>query len=718
MNNFDNAFIYGKNFKKNVVALEVKDSACELFIRENGKIKVEVLPNEYWILYAHDYSGSFTRLKGEQHYGYGDKFDNYDEYRGAIQEARSYRWDYFTVHNEQEMFMQKNGVTLFKGMMPEDLSVLSFDIETTGTTHDETSKVLLISNTFKRGDTVVRRLFSYDQYKTQKQLIKAWADFVREVDPDVMVGHNIFGFDLPYMRYCGGDFNIGRDGSRAKFERYVSQFRKDGSQAYDYNNVRVYGRQIVDTFHLSIKYDIGRNYKTYKLKDIIRHEKLERGDRQHYDASQIRFNYQDAFEWAKIKEYAEHDADDALALWELMIPSYFYFTQSIPKTLQQIISGASGSQVNSFMIRSYLQNGYGLPKGSDQASYEGGISYGNPGIYKNVNKVDVASLYPSIMLKNKIYDKVKDPLGNFYEMVSHFTAERLKNKALAKTTGDRYFKDLEQSQKIIINSAYGFLGAPRLNFNSPELAAEVTTEGRNILLQGVQWAESRGYQIVNADTDSFSYTTGYNLSPTEFKVHIIDLNRLFDPLIYWEDDGQYDTVVVVKAKNYVLYNDGKFKIKGSALKATMKEPALKKFIDEILMLFINGNQEALYDLYNQYARAIGTINGSNIKDWASKKTITKSVLNPKRTNESRVKDAFEGKDYKEGDKIYVFFKTKTNLELVENFDGEYCKDTLYKKLHATIKIFETLIPTSLFPNYSLKKNKELLDRLGSVELSL
>lgn len=715
---FDNAFIYGKNFKKNVVALEVKGSACELFIRENGKIKVEVLPNEYWILYAENYTGSFIRLEGEAHYGYADKFDNEEEYQGAIQEARMLRWDHYKVHNEQEMFMLKHGVTLFKGMKPTDLSVLSFDIETTGTAHNKDSKVLLISNTLKMGDKVVRRLFSYDNYSTQKAFISAWASWVREMDPDVLIGHNIFGFDLPYMQYCGGTLNLGRDGSRAKFDRYVSQFRKDGSQSYDYNNVRIYGRQVVDTFHLAIKYDVARNYPSYKLKDIIKHEGLERPDRQHYDAATIKNNYQNAFEWEKIKQYAEHDADDAMALWDIMIPSYFYFTQSIPKTLQQIISGASGSQVNSFMLRSYLQLGYGIPKGSEQIQYEGGISYGNPGIYKHVNKVDVASLYPSIMLKDMIYDKVKDPLRHFYNMVLHFTTERLNNKAKAKETGDRYYKDLEQSQKIIINSAYGFLGAPRLNFNSPHLAAQVTEEGRRILQAGVKWAADRNYTIVNVDTDSFSYTTGEQLIPYLFDYDIFNLNQQFDTLIRWENDGQYDTVVVVKAKNYVMQQGEKIKIKGSALKATMKEPALQRFINDVIMYLINDKQEALHALYNSYARAISRINASNIADWASKKTVTKSVLNPKRTNESRVKESLQNSSYQEGDKINVFYRTETDLELVENFNGEYCKDKLYKKLHASIKIFETLIDTKLFPNYSLKKNKELLNQLISPELSI
>lgn len=713
--NFNNELVYGKNKMKNVVALEVKDASAEIFIEEGGSIKSEFLPNEYWILYSKDYTGEFIRLKNDAHYCYADKFDNEVEYKAALQEARYNRWDFYNAYNSQEMFMLKNGLTLFKGLTPKSVSILSFDIETTGLTHDKDSKVLIISNTLRKGDEVVTKLFRYDHYKSQKDLFEAWCSWVREVDPSILTGHNILGYDIPYMRYCGCSFNIGRDGSSAIIAKYTSQFRKDGSQSYDYNNVLIYGRQVVDTFFLSIKYDIGRKYPSYSLKEIIKSEGLERKDRQHYDASQIRHNYTVKAEFDKICMYAEHDADDALSLFDLMAPSYFYYTQSIPKTFQQIINGATGSQVNAFMIRSYLQSGKGVPKASDKVEYEGGISFGTPGIYKHVYKVDVASLYPSIMLQYSIYDKAKDPDGYFYNMVDYFTTERLKNKKLSRETGNPYYKDLEQAQKIFINSAYGFLGAPGLNFNSPNLAAEVTRRGRDILNKGIEWATKSGFSIINADTDSFSYSTGEKISDVMFQYDIVRLNSEFPNMINWENDGYYETFVVIKAKNYILFDGTTVTIKGSALKATMKEQALKRFIDEIIDCMVLDQKEKIYDLYNYYACSISNINADNIKKWCSKKTITKSVLNPKRTNESRIQDAIGEKKVAEGDKIFVFFEGKTTLCLAENFKGKIDADTLYKKLYKTLEIFETVLDISMFPNYALKKNKDALSRLSLME---
>ena len=145
------------------------------------------------------------------------------------------------------------------------------------------------------------------------------------------------------------------------------------------------------------------------------------------------------------------------------------------------------------------------------------------------------------MITEEIYNREKDPKGNFLTMVKHFTKERLANKKIGAETGDRYYKDLEQAQKIVINSAYGLLGTPGLNFNSMEDADKTTRIGREILTKGIEWAEGRGFQIVNVDTDSFSYTTGKKLALVdekkakrnnveevdEFDDHIKELNTLY-----------------------------------------------------------------------------------------------------------------------------------------------------------------------------------------------
>lgn len=497
----NNNLIHGKNPLQNIVGIEDnKNGTTELFIQTpTGSVVSESVLNEYWILTDGPTDELCQELEGDGHYKYKNTFTLRDDFEYAKKHFRKFGDRAYFVNDPKEAFMVANGYTYYKGLKHSQVSVLSFDIETTTLEHTKDAKVLIISNTFRNSNgNKERKLFCYDEYETDKEFFEAWCSWVREKDPSIIVGHNIFGFDLPYLDHCsncaGVELTLGRKGHSIKFNRYSSKFRKDQSQFIDYNKCHIFGREIVDTFFLSIKYDVvNKKYESYGLKSIIKAEGLEIEDRQFYDASLIRKNYKISEEWEKIKAYALHDADDALALWDLQGPSSFYWSQSVPKSLQEIVCGATGSQLNSILTRAYLQDNHSLPKADMVRHFQGAISIGEPRIWRNVLKFDISSLYPSIIIQYQIYDKKKDPKGYFLEMVDTFRNQRLENKKKAKETGLSYYKDLEQSQKIGINSAYGLLGTMVL-FNSPDNAELITKYGREILLKSIKWATGKDYE--------------------------------------------------------------------------------------------------------------------------------------------------------------------------------------------------------------------------------
>jgi DNA polymerase elongation subunit (family B) len=707
---YNDKLLYGKNSKEGIVSIENKDNKLHIYTHTGQ----EIINCDYYILYD-KYLESYTdgRLEGVGQLRYYSKFESSKELYDFETVLKSKDIKYFKPRSPSEGMMLKAGYTQYKGMKFKDLNVLSFDLETTGALIDDNSYVLLISNTFRSSDgSTDTKLFAFDDYDSPSDFIRDWCKWVRSKNPDVLLGHNLFGFDLPYLRqFCKNQnidgLHLGRDASKLHYARNPSKFRKDGSQSYDYINVNCYGREIIDTMFLAFKFDIGRKYESYGLKQIIKQEGLEKADRQHYDASKIRTMFTNPIEWAKIKKYAEHDADDALALFDLMAPSFFYYTQVVPMSFQNIINRATGSQVNNLMIRSYIQDGLSIPLPSDTEHFQGAEVIGNCGIYEHVYKVDVASLYPSIMLKDSIYPEDKDFNGNFLKILKTLTEERLLNKKLGKETGDRYYKDMEQAQKIVINSAYGFMGAPGLNFNYPVGAAAVTLEGRRILNIALNWAKINNFQIVNADTDSISFTNGQHI---DLQKCLNELNELSGRSITWENDGQYEKVIVVKSKNYVLKHEKKTIIKGSGLKATMKEKALQKYIREVIDLLLENKSASLVEHYMSYVNQICSL--TDISEWCSKKTITKAVLEGTRTNETRVMDAVEDVEgLQEGDKVYVFFETVDKLSQDKDFKGVYSRKKLFDKLFKTIKVFENIVDIKQFPNYSLKGNqKKLLEQ--------
>ena len=142
-----NKLLYGKDQTERVVSLEVKDDSIELFIRnEDGSLSIKNIKNKYWILSSYKYP-QFIQLKGELHFKYGRQFETSKEYYEIKKKLRDK--DHYLVYDFKEQAMINKGITYYKGMKPEELAILSFDIETTGINLDDNSRVLLISNTFR-----------------------------------------------------------------------------------------------------------------------------------------------------------------------------------------------------------------------------------------------------------------------------------------------------------------------------------------------------------------------------------------------------------------------------------------------------------------------------------------------------------------------------------------------------------------------------------------
>lgn len=708
--------IYGKSNIQNIVGIEIESDYAAIFTEKNGSVGRLEVPHKYWMLSNEKLDLGWFKLDGNQHYQYGKQYSHYWKLRADKEKYKDK--DLYQITNPSESLMCKDGLTYYRGLSHTEVSILCFDLETTGVTHDDNSKVLLIANTLRVNGKITKRLFCYDDYNNDGEMIKDWCHWVQEVNPAIISGHNIYGFDFPYLRYVSERYeqvlNLGRDGSKAKFSQYEAKFRVDGSRDLHYNKVNIYGREICDTMFLAYKYDIGRKYQSYGLKSIIAHEGLEKADRVFYDAGTIKDNYHIPEEWEKIKAYAIDDGDDALSLYDLMVAPFFYMTQMFPKPFQLMIESASGSQLNGLMVRSYLQNKHSIPKATDAVDFEGAISFGEAGVYPNSVSLDIASLYPSIMLQYDVHCPKKDPQRHMLKLLEYLRTERLRNKKLAKETGLEMYKHLDTSQKLVINSIYGFMGAQGLNYNFPEGAALTTSKGREILTSSMDWAKEKGFSVPKGDTDSITiYKEGSKFSDVEINELVIEINNILPEYINFELDAVYDVLVVFKAKNYAYREGDKITMKGSAVKASTKSAALKEF----LKLTINGllylqTPEDIQNLYFKYIKEASNLQTpEQVLRWSSRKTLSSTMQESARANETKVMDAIVGSRYVEGDRFYVAFKDDGSLFLAENFDGNYDKAHMYKNVYNTVKVFDGVLPKELFLNYSLKKNLKLVEEL-------
>ncbi|KAH6833845.1 DNA polymerase delta subunit 1, partial [Perilla frutescens var. hirtella] len=103
----------------------------------------------------------------------------------------------------------------FSKMAP--FRILSFDIECAGRkghfpepTHDPVIQVANLVTLQGEEQPFVRNVMTLKScspivgvdvmsFDTEKELLLAWRDFIREVDPDILIGYNICKFDMPYL---------------------------------------------------------------------------------------------------------------------------------------------------------------------------------------------------------------------------------------------------------------------------------------------------------------------------------------------------------------------------------------------------------------------------------------------------------------------------------------------------------------------------------------
>ena len=778
MNDSDKKLIYGKDDTDRIVSIEVEDDNVYIFRElEDGTIKTEVVENRFWILANKKFDSSWVRLKGDQHYKYGKQFTERKSFISMRQRLR--KEDIYSVYDPREAIMLKDGYTYFGNMKPSDVSILSFDIESYGLLSNPNKEIYMISNTFRKNGKITRKLFAQDDYGSEMAMLDEWMKWVREVNPSILTGHNVFGYDLPYIKACCDKYylpmELGRDCSSVEFDRYESKYRVDGNNEWTYTNCNIHGREIIDTMFLSVKYDFARQFPSWGLKPIIEHLGLVKEGRQFYDASKIKDNWSNPIERHKIKKYGEEDSDDALALFDHMIPAYFYTAQSLARPFQKMINSATGGWINGMMVRSYLQNKHSIPKAYERGQLEGGMSFGIPGNYTNVTKWDANSYYPSTILTFNIHPVGKDPDQNYYRMVKFFTNRRFEQKRLYKETGDEMYDNQQAASKIFINSSYGMLGTSGLNFNDYDQASLITRCCRAGLQKSIIWAtgkdidywwpeykdsktaqtdfedfsfidekakvsfadmERNDWILVNLDTDSLSFA---KKDGSEFtKEELEEIDKKLNEIMYckWADDGYYSNVLIAKAKNYVLKEHGsdKLKYKGSSFKDSKKEKALNQFMKDLVDSLIN-HKDIEVEIYEQYIYKACNI--EDINDWAVKKSITKSILTGERANESKVRDAFNGRTFTEGEKIFVYnaidgeiqevkkgvpvFYKRTGepkmipnriLKMVEDYDGNYDKEHYVKRVWKTLDILKNVLDMSKFTNYSTSKGIRLLKERG------
>lgn len=229
--------------------------------------------------------------------------------------------------------------------------------------------------------------------------------------------------------------------------------------------------------------------------------------------------------------------------------------------------------------------------------------------------------------------------------------------------------------------------------------------------------KTHDFILTPCDTDSISFckNDGSEFSEEEQESLLNEINSFMPNFITYAHDGYFPKIVILKAKNYITYDGVKIKKKGSSLKSSKTEKGISDLLNQVIeaMVFDKGEEEIIC-IYTNFIKEVNNL--KDISRWVSKQTYTEKMINGIRANETKKVDAVVGKDLQMGDKFYVYTTIDEKLKCQEDWVNDHNPNKLMKRIFDTMKIFGNILDIKLFPNYTLKKNKLLLNNLLSLQL--
>ena len=444
----------------------------------------------------------------------------------------------------------------------------------------------------------------------EKRLLLELNDVIEEEDPDVIEGHNIFKFDLDYLRLRCKHHRVpcawGRFGQTAVFR---NSRLKVAERWIDFPRCDLPGRAVVDTYLLVQLYDItAREMLAYGLKDVAIHlgitDEAEDG-RTTIEGSRIHEVFRT--DRARFLAYLADDLRETRGVADLLLPTYFEQVKTFPILLQEATLRGTANKIDLLFLDEYYHARQSCPQLSTEvAPFEGGYTRSfQEGVYRHVLHFDVASLYPSLLLVIGEYPK-SDTLRVFIPLLTRLRDYRLNCKQLARTAPTEELRAEYQARqasfKILINSFYGYLGFSGARFGDGDLAAKVTQRGRELLQALIEEFAKNGCIILEADTDGiYLSSTEHFAAPEKL---LAEVSIILPPGIELEFDGSYAAMFCYKAKNYALYDGRKIILRGSALRSRGIEPYLKKLTDRLIRHLLGAEAASPLALLEDYRRRI------------------------------------------------------------------------------------------------------------------
>jgi DNA polymerase, archaea type len=609
-----NMLLFGADPTPRIVAIELGETGTvRVYRRTNdGSIIADIEPFHPFVWADSDVVdlGMETeKLRGDLRYGWLITVDSWKELIALRNGLKSAGRDFFAFNDPVQDYLTASGRTLFKELDFEELKRMQLEVLSIAGIGDagQNDHLMSIALSDNGGWEELIIVDPSNVEESERNALNRLTSLIKERDPDVIEGHDLFRFDLSFLfgraKKLKAKLDWGRSGG---FLRSRPSRLQIAEKTIDYPKFTVGGRHFVDTFLLAQFYDVGmRSLAGFERTDVARHFDL-------CDSEQISaltgkelnrayMNDSEAF-----RQRALCGVRETQALSVLLSPSYFIQAQIFPYNYQDVIVRGNATRINALFLREYFRQRHSIPELPMARAFEGGYTdILFTGVARNVWHCDIASLYPSVMLQFDCFP-VTDQLQIFRHLLTDLRTFRLEAKAKMRAQQDpaeqHHLQALQNTFKILLNSFYGYLGFAQGHFADFNAAARVTQIGRDLLKKMIDWLSVRDAQVIEVDTDGIYFVPPDNISIEDLQK---SLAKELPPGIEVEFDEQFDAMFSYKAKNYALLTkDGDVVIRGGALKSRGLEKFQRVFLEEMIKLIMQGKPDAISQLRDEFERKI------------------------------------------------------------------------------------------------------------------
>ena len=357
----------------------------------------------------------------------------------------------------------------------------------------------------------------------ERELLTAFAERIRAIDPDVLSGWNVIAFDLTVLerraQELGVTLALGRGGGALR----VTASRSTWSSA----RAQVDGRVVLDG--IDLMRGAFMRMDSYRL-DFVARAILGEGKTLSAPgrAHEIEQLWRD-----DVAAFCAYNLKDAELVTRILHETGLVRLAVTRSLLTGMPLDRVSASIASFdalylpalrargIVAPTLRSGPDGELGEAEATAGGAVFSPVPGLHQRVLVFDFKSLYPSLMRTFNIDPltllrgdtaseaDIRTPSGARFTrepgIVPAILATLLAVREDAKRRSDA---TASQATKILMNSFYGVLATPACRFYSPEVANAITRTGQALLHWMKARVEDRGHAVLYGDTDSLFALSG------------------------------------------------------------------------------------------------------------------------------------------------------------------------------------------------------------------